>query len=119
MRVLWSWRGVNECVWVCVLDTNRISPGHTHIHTRTQVCQWYARDLGGQLFPLLLQCLSPPKAAALRRMLAAGAAGGGKVGMGEEALGGGVVAIKYAPFSFETRPLRRLDEEEEAMLMQM
>jgi hypothetical protein len=29
------------------------------------------------------------------------------------------VAIKYAPFAFETRPLRRLDEEEESMLMQM
>lgn len=65
--------------------------------------------------PLLLQCLSPPKAAALRRMLAAGKGGGGA---GEEGAVG-VVAIKYAPFSFETRPLRRLDEEEEAMLMQM
>ena len=109
------------CVCVCSTPTssNPDIPIYTHTHTHAQVCQWYARDLGGQLFPLLLQCLSPPKAAALRRMLAAGAAGGSKVGMGEEALGGGVVAIKYAPFSFETRPLRRLDEEEEAMLMQM
>lgn len=81
------------------------------------MCQWYARDFGGQLVPLLLQCLSPPKAAALRRMLAAGSKGGGG-GAGEEGAVG-LVAIKYAPFSFETRPLRRLDEEEEAMLMQM
>ncbi len=51
-----------------------------------------------------------------------GGAGGGTV---DAAAPGGMtaaaaqVAIKYAPFAFETRPLRRLDEEEESMLMQM
>jgi hypothetical protein len=148
-------------------------PMHISLKTNFQVCQWYARDFGSQLFPLLLQCLSKPKADALRRMLlaaapssgvavedakrekgagAAAAGGGGgrgrsrpwagslslsgavREGMGsgggkgeEEAVAGmavagagaAQVAIKYAPFAFETRPLRRLDEEEEAMLMQM
>lgn len=135
-----------------------------NIHTHHQVCQWYARDFNGQLFPLLLQCLSDPKAAALRRMLSTsvGTSGNGDGGFsgwgggggeteaekrgrswagslslsgGGNARGDGVVApasatamaaaaaaqvaVKYLPFAFETRPLRRLDEEEEAMLMQM
>jgi hypothetical protein len=66
------------------------------------VCQWFQQDFvsAGGLLAVLMRHLRGPQASALRQLL-------------EDTGGGKGVVYKFAPFSFDTRPLVRHNEEDD------
>eukprot|EP00624_Nannochloropsis_granulata_P000035 evm.model.NODE_10121_length_1555_cov_18.002573.1 len=85
------------------------------------MCFWYQKDFDPGMMSAILPRLSLEKQMVVRGWMGAGGGRDNGKGLsmslsGGEGGGGGKdggFTVRYLPFSFETRALRRLDEEEE------